>query len=136
MSCGVCNPKAFRPKAGTRVFGYLTATNMTHAATGARPLYFMGCESVFCDVPVGPVASRTGYKWLLLCIRPGDRIIVADIKVLGSSHRTQQTRMAEIEANGGNAFVLTDQKQEIWDPTLMMGHRAATQSDHQTSPAD
>ncbi len=108
MTCGVCHPKMFRENGG-RVFGYMTADTPSHAVDTAKPLYFMGCEHIFCDLPIGHVRHRPAFKKLHRAVRHGDRIILPSLKVLGSTPATQQQRMAEFEAKGIGIFVLTDQ---------------------------
>lgn len=111
MSCGICNPKAFRPEGGGRVYGYQTVRADNPNCTGGRSpdLHFLGAEYVLTDWRTGNVADRPGYR--LLCngvvLRKGDRLIIDSLKSLGSRSLWRRRNMERIEALGVDIAVLT-----------------------------
>jgi hypothetical protein len=115
MSCGVCNPEAFRPPSKGRVFGYATfKTNHSASIGGAIPaLYFMGCEMVLTYMAQGHVDSRYGYMMLCKVLRKGDRLLIADASAFGIKPAGQTRHIAMIEAMGVEVMFLTVQGKEM-----------------------
>lgn len=110
MTCGVCNPAAFHPAKGKRVWGYAATTKPGLLARQVAQLYYMGCETVFTDAALGRVLSRPGYQALRspILARKGDRVVFADPKALGSCRPAQDRRTAELQARGVEVMFLTD----------------------------
>ncbi|GAB5447164.1 MAG: hypothetical protein Gyms2KO_20370 [Gymnodinialimonas sp.] len=111
MSCGVCNPKAFRTGTGGRVYGYQTINSETAGLCGgaAPDLHFLGAEYVLTDWRRGPVAGRPGYRLLCngLILRQGDRLIVDSAKSFGGRNVWRKINMERIRAMGVDLNVLT-----------------------------
>ena len=109
MTCGICNPQAFRQKRGMRVFGYAVFKNKG-GASRARPipkLHYMGAETVFTDHAAGHVRNRPGYQLLAKVLRKGDMLILDSLQSLGSKPGYQERNASRIEALGVQIMVLT-----------------------------
>ena len=99
MTCGVCHPEAFREK-NTRVFGYVAEPPQGPTDINVRNVYFLGAELVLTDIRQGRVRDRPGMKILRKIVRPGDKLILADEKALGTKPAYVDANMAAIEAQG------------------------------------
>ena len=99
MTCGCCHPEAFREN-GNRVFGYVVADRMGQADTGMRQLHYLGAEHVFTDKPIGRVKDRPGLKLLRKLMCPGDKLLLADERALGTKPDRAEANMAMLEAKG------------------------------------
>lgn len=115
MSCGVCNPKAFRPRTTGRVFGYTTFKTERNASMGGAipALYFMGCEMVLTDMAQGHVDSRCGCVMLCKVMRKGDRLLLSHASAFGIKPAGQARHIAKTEAMGVEVMFLTDQGEEM-----------------------
>lgn len=111
MTCGICNPKAFRPHKGGRVYGYQTISHDNpNCSGGAAPdLHFMGAEYVVTDWRKGKVTGRPGYQVLCngVILRKGDRLIVDSLKSFGSRSIWRKQNLARIVAMGVEVTTLT-----------------------------
>ena len=111
MTCGICNPKAFRPQKGGRVYGYQTISpDNANCSGGVAPdLHYMGAEYVLTDWRKGNVTDRPSYQ--VLCngvdLRKGDRLIVDSLKSFGSRSMWRRQNLARIEAMGVEVTTLT-----------------------------
>lgn len=115
MTCGVCNPKAFRPHTQGRVFGYAAfKTDRIASIGGAIPnLYFMGCEMVLTDKSRGQVATRPGYRLMCKIIRKGDRLLLASAAAFGIKPELQARHIAKFEAMGVEVMTLTPEAEAL-----------------------
>lgn len=109
MTCGVCNPKAFRPRPQGRVFGYAAFKTDRIASIGSAipTLYFMGCEIVMTDMARGQLATRPGYRLMCKIIRKGDRLLLAGAATFGIKPELQVRHIAKFEAMGVEVTTLT-----------------------------
>lgn len=109
MTCGICDPEAFRPIPKAYVIGYVAFEDNRAASIGTavRNLYFMGCEVVFTDQAKGHVKTRPGYALLRTCLRKGDRLVLDREQSFGRSRPSREKHMNEIAASGVEIMLLT-----------------------------
>lgn len=109
MTCGVCNPEAFRSALGVgenaRVFGYTCSSN---PQGDIRSLYFNGAGFVMFDAPGRlPITSRPAMRRLTKVCRPGDMVVLASAFDVGSKRTTQDGAIARLEGLGLQVRILT-----------------------------
>ena len=97
MTCGICSPEAFRPNTGARVLGYLCTDDPAAISVGMRRLHWLGAEVVLLDKPIGKVRDRRALSLLMETLRPGDRLLLKDLRALGSGSKTI---LRELESSG------------------------------------
>lgn len=105
MSCGVCDPEAFREN-GNRVFGYVAEPANGPSDMNVRRVYYLGAELVMTDVQKGRVKDRPGFKVLRKIMRRGDKLILADEKALGTKSEYVDANLAAIEAQGIDVAIM------------------------------
>lgn len=105
MTCGACEPTAFRQGAEV-VYGYLVTDQMHSATHEARKLYFMGAQHVFSDLPQGKLSNRPGWRLLRKCLRSGDRLVLASPVALGTKPERANAHMQALEQDGIKTFIL------------------------------
>lgn len=108
MTCGVCHPEAFR-EPEQRVFGYVAEPRNGPADMNVRRVYYVGAELVMTDVREGRVMDRPGYKLLCKIMRPGDKLILADEKALGTKPAYVSANMAALEAQGVEVAIVREE---------------------------
>ena len=100
MTCGVCDPEAFRADENSRTLGYVVGSNPSKVAGDTRRVHFFGAELVLADQPKGHLRVRPGYQLLKQCLRTGDRLVLARLSALGTNPDRARTNLASIEAEG------------------------------------
>lgn len=100
MTCGACDPEAFRKDEQSRIVGYLVVREMHQATALARKLYFLGAELVLSDPPTGKVRQRKGFVKLTSVLRKGDKLVLASESDLGTKPQARDTVLSEIAAEG------------------------------------
>lgn len=93
------------------MFGYAAFTSTRMASYGAPlpALFFMGCERVLTDQATGNLSNRPGYACLRNVMRKGDRLVLDCEQSLGSKRQNRRRHMEEIEADGIEIMVLTEE---------------------------
>ena len=118
MSCGVCNPNAFREALNTEggyVYGY---TCSKRPEFSVRQLYYMGAQHVMWDYPSPTnTLKRNGLKLLLKLLRKGDTLIISKSEDLGRATLILQEQGTRIVA-------LTNEKSGPVDEPLFAPHSA------------
>ena len=99
MTCGCCDPEAFREN-DNRVIGYVVASRPSRAAGDTRRLYYLGAELVLVDPPKGRVIDRPAFKLLRQIMRRGDKLVLASEKALGTKPTHVEANCASLEADG------------------------------------
>ena len=100
MTCGVCNPEAFRTNEGARTLGYVVSANSGRLAGDTQRVHFFGAELVLADQPKGQLRVRPGYRLLRQCLREGDSLVLARLSSLGTKPDRARANLAAIEAEG------------------------------------
>ena len=115
MTCGVCDPKAFRPSKGGRFFGYTAFPDQATASRGGTvpDLYFMGAQRVFSDLAQGNVRYREGFRVMCKVMRKGDRQLIDNPLSLGTKPEYQTRNLARIEAMGVEVLELTPEARRM-----------------------
>ncbi|WP_306114207.1 MULTISPECIES: hypothetical protein [unclassified Roseovarius] len=111
MTCGVCHPEAFREDS-KRVFGYVAEPRNGPADINVRRAYYVGAELVMTDIREGRVMDRPGYKLLCKIMRPGDKLILADEKAIGTKPAYVSANLEALEAQGVEVALVS---KEYWE---------------------
>ena len=106
MSCGVCEPEAF--KDGGRRFGYVAGLDPMATVRDAAQIMYYGVSDkrLYADLAIGNVRYRKGLLRVRKIARPGDAIVIASLAALGVKPERALRVVDEIEETGVRVWVV------------------------------
>ena len=90
------------------MFGYVAESRNGPADINVRRAYYVGAELVLTDIREGRVMDRPGYKLLCKIMRPGDKLILADEKTIGTKPAYVSANLEALEAQGVEVAVICE----------------------------
>ena len=93
----------------TLIAAYVAEPRLEPADINVRRVYYVGAELVMTDIREGRIMDRPGYKVMCKIMRPGDKLILADEKALGTKPAYVSANMAALEAQGVEVAVIREE---------------------------